>query len=78
MEEINSGIQPVTTDTVAGSSSYGTDIRAINEMIQKESAFIDLLKIEMDKVIIGQKYMVERLMIGLLADGHILLEGKNH
>jgi MoxR-like ATPase len=75
MEEINSGIQPVTTDTVAGSSSYGTDIRAINEMIQKESAFIDLLKIEMDKVIIGQKYMVERLMIGLLADGHILLEG---
>jgi MoxR-like ATPase len=75
MEEINSGIQPVTTDTVAGSSSYGTDIRAINEMIQKESGFIDLLKMEMDKVIVGQKYMVERLMIGLLADGHILLEG---
>ena len=75
MEEINNGTQPVTTETVAGSSSYGTDIRAINEMIQKESAFIDLLKIEMDKVIVGQKYMVERLMIGLLADGHILLEG---
>ena len=44
-------------------------------MIQRESAFIDLLKMEMDKVIVGQKYMVERLLIGLLADGHILLEG---
>ncbi|WP_420836615.1 AAA family ATPase [Arcticibacter tournemirensis] len=43
--------------------------------MQRESAFIDLLMMEMDKVIIGQKYMVERLMIGLLADGHILLEG---
>src|ERR1700744_5913226 len=51
-----------------------TDIRAINEMIQRESAFVDLLKMEMDKVIVGQKYMVERLLIGLLADGHILLE----
>jgi len=44
-------------------------------MIQRESAFIDILKMEMDKVIVGQKYMVERLLIGLLADGHILLEG---
>lgn len=56
-------------------SSYTTDIRALNEMIQRESAFIDLLMMEMDKVIVGQKYMVERLMIGLLADGHVLLEG---
>jgi len=56
-------------------SSYSADIRAINEMIQRESAFVDLLKMEMDKVIVGQKYMVERLLIGLLADGHILLEG---
>src|SRR5476651_2469728 len=55
--------------------SYSTDIRALNEMIQRESEFIDLLKLEMDKVIVGQKYMVERLLIGLLADGHILLEG---
>lgn len=55
--------------------SPGTDIRALNERIQKESAFIDLLLLEMDKVIVGQRYMVERLMIGLLADGHILLEG---
>jgi MoxR-like ATPase len=75
MEEINSGTPPVVTDTATSSTSYGTDIRALNEMIQKESAFIDLLKIEMDKVIVGQRYMVERLLIGLLADGHILLEG---
>ncbi|HEY4195966.1 MAG TPA: MoxR family ATPase [Mucilaginibacter sp.] len=52
-----------------------TDIRAINEVIEKESAFVDLLRLEMDKVIVGQKYMVDRLLIGLLADGHILLEG---
>ena len=75
MEEINNGTQPVTPDAPPVNSSYGTDIRAINEMIQKESAFLDLLKLEMDKVIVGQKYMVERLLIGLLADGHILLEG---
>lgn len=62
-------------ELVNSNSSYSTDIRALNEMIQRESAFIDLLMMEMDKVIIGQKYMVERLMIGLLADGHILLEG---
>src|SRR5579862_5919773 len=52
-----------------------TDIGAVNEMIKRESAFVDLLKAEMDKVIVGQKYMVDRLLIGLLADGHILLEG---
>jgi len=51
------------------------DIKAINEKIQKESAFIDLLQLEIGKVIIGQKYMVERLLVGLLANGHILLEG---
>ena len=51
------------------------DIRELNERIQKESAFIDLINLEMDKVIVGQKYMVERLMIGLLSNGHILLEG---
>ena len=52
-----------------------TDIKELNERIQQESAFVDLIKIEMHKVIVGQKHMVERLMIGLLADGHILLEG---
>ncbi|MGB2128354.1 MAG: AAA family ATPase [Flavicella sp.] len=51
------------------------DIRAINEKIEKESAFIDLLKSEMKKVIVGQKNMVDRLLIGLLGNGHILLEG---
>src|SRR5210317_1543091 len=52
-----------------------TDIKELNERIQKESAFVDIINIEMHKVIIGQKQMVERLMIGLLANGHILLEG---
>ena len=51
------------------------DIRAINEKIEKESAFIDLLKSEMNKVIVGQKHMIDRLLIGLLGNGHILLEG---
>jgi len=52
-----------------------TDIRELNEKIQKESQFIDLIYLEMNKVIIGQKHMTERLLIGLLANGHILLEG---
>ena len=51
------------------------DISAINEKIEKESAFIDLLTLEINKVIVGQKQMVERLLIGLLGRGHILLEG---
>ena len=51
------------------------DIRALNERIQQESAFVDMLNMEMGKVIIGQKNMLERLLIGLLANGHILLEG---
>jgi len=51
------------------------DIASINEKIQKESAFVDLLTLEINKVIVGQKHMVERLLIGLLGQGHILLEG---
>ncbi|MGA9408787.1 MAG: MoxR family ATPase [Bacteroidota bacterium] len=51
------------------------DIKAINEKIQRESAFVDLLTMEVGKVIVGQKNMVERLLIGLLSNGHILLEG---
>jgi MoxR-like ATPase len=51
------------------------DIAQINEKIAQESAFIDLLIQEMDKVIVGQRTMVERLLIGLLGQGHILLEG---
>ena len=53
----------------------GVDIQSINEKIEKESAFIDLLTLEMNKVIVGQKHMIERLLIGLLGQGHILLEG---
>ncbi len=52
-----------------------TNIRELNEKIEKESRFIDLITMEMNKVIIGQKHMTERLLIGLLANGHILLEG---
>lgn len=52
-----------------------TDIKELNERIRLESEFIDLIRLEMDKVIVGQKYMVERLLIGLLSNGHILLEG---
>ncbi|MBN2637775.1 MAG: MoxR family ATPase [Bacteroidales bacterium] len=52
-----------------------TDIRELNEKIQNERQFIDLIKMEMNKVIVGQQHMTERLLIGLLANGHILLEG---
>jgi MoxR-like ATPase len=51
------------------------DIKAINEKIQRESAFVDILQMEIGKVIVGQKHMVERLLVGLLSNGHILLEG---
>jgi MoxR-like ATPase len=56
-------------------SNAAEDIKVLNEKIQKESAFVELLTMEMDKVIVGQKHMVERLLVGLLSDGHILLEG---
>ena len=56
-------------------SDNAVDIKALNEHIEKESAFIDILTLEMNKVIVGQKQMVERLLIGLLGQGHILLEG---
>ena len=51
------------------------DVKKINEKIEKESAFVDLLKSEMSKVIVGQNSMIDRLLIGLLGKGHILLEG---
>lgn len=51
------------------------DIRELNERIQQESSFVDLISIEMNKVIVGQKHLVESLLIGLLSNGHILLEG---
>lgn len=51
------------------------DIKTLNEKIEKESAFVDLINAEMSKVIVGQRHMTERLLIGLLGQGHILLEG---
>ena len=51
------------------------DIQALNQRIHEESAFVESLKIETAKVIVGQEYMLERLLIGLLTKGHILLEG---
>ncbi len=51
------------------------DIKELNERIQKESSFVDMVTMEMNKVIIGQKHLVESLLIGLLSNGHILLEG---
>lgn len=52
-----------------------TDIKELNERIQRESSFVDILTMEMGKVIVGQKALVERMLIGLLSNGHILLEG---
>ncbi len=57
------------------SQNTNVDIRMINEKIERESAFVDLLIMEMNKVIVGQRHMLERLLIGLLGNGHILLEG---
>ena len=51
------------------------DIKELNERIQKESSFVEMVTLEMNKVIVGQKHLVESLLIGLLSNGHILLEG---
>jgi MoxR-like ATPase len=55
--------------------SSPVDIRELNEKIHQQSAFIELLQLELNKVLVGQKYMTERLLIGMLANGHVLLEG---
>jgi MoxR-like ATPase len=55
--------------------SEKVDIRELNERIEKESAFVTNLMAGMDQVIVGQKHLIESLLIGLLSDGHILLEG---
>ncbi len=73
MEEGNLSPEIKTENTTNTASTV--DIKALNEKIEKESSFVDLLTMEMNKVIVGQKQMVERLLIGLLSDGHILLEG---
>ncbi len=51
------------------------DIKELNERIQKESAFVELITLEMSNVIVGQKHLIDSLLIGLLSNGHILLEG---
>ncbi len=56
-------------------ATHSVDIAALNERIKEKSTFIDVLDQEVAKVIVGQKYMLERLLIGLLSKGHILLEG---
>lgn len=55
--------------------SETVNIKELNDKIQLSSAFVDILAMEMGKVIVGQKHLVESLMIGLLSNGHILLEG---
>jgi MoxR-like ATPase len=55
--------------------SQTVDIRELNERIEKKSAFVNMITMGMDQVIVGQKHLIESLLIGLLADGHILLEG---
>ena len=62
-------------DMTGMTSMQSTDIRALSEKIEQNSAFVELLYAEMEKVIVGQREMVDKLMIGLLANGHILLEG---
>src|SRR6476646_8767553 len=51
------------------------DVRALNELVAKESSFVDKILNEVGKVIVGQSYMIERILIGLLTGGHVLLEG---
>ncbi|MFH2094115.1 MAG: AAA family ATPase, partial [Bacteroidota bacterium] len=59
----------------ANIANAGIDIRELNERIRQESSFVDLIQMEMNKVIVGQKQLVDRLLVGLLSNGHILLEG---
>ncbi|WP_421774090.1 AAA family ATPase [Gracilimonas sp.] len=56
-------------------SEYAIDMEALGEKIEKNSAFIEDIRKELDKVIIGQRYMIDRLLVGLLTNGHVLLEG---
>src|SRR5690348_3868524 len=51
------------------------DVMSINALVQKESAVVETILNEVQKVVVGQKYMVERILIGLLTGGHVLLEG---
>jgi len=67
--------QEIITTGNSNISTTSIDIRELNELIENESAFLDLLTLEINKVIVGQHKMIESLLIGLLSNGHILLEG---
>ena len=67
--------EPSATPTRQSAMGMEHDVRALNELVAKESAFIDTLTAEVGKVIVGQTYMIERILIGLLTGGHVLLEG---
>ena len=66
---------PVPHNECKNNKNMDINIKELNDRIQRESAFVDMLSLEMGKVIVGQKHLVENLLIGLLANGHILLEG---
>jgi MoxR-like ATPase len=72
-------IRPIANPSIPGShddrQAGMRDIRSLNEMIRHESQFVDAILAEMGKVVVGQQQMVERLLIGLLTGGHVLLEG---
>lgn len=61
--------------TTVSNVNTGMDIKELNEKVQQESSFVDLIQMEMNKVIVGQKHLLDRLLVALLSNGHILLEG---
>ncbi|MEO8067436.1 MAG: AAA family ATPase [Flavobacteriales bacterium] len=73
--ETTSANEPLTTGTIPPAVNSAEGIRQLNDRIQQASSFVDLIDKEMGKTIVGQKDMVQKLLVGLLADGHILLEG---
>src|SRR4051812_7003421 len=66
---------PGLTQATKGHMQAAFDVKAVNELVAQESGFVDQIVAEVGKVIIGQRYMVERMLIGLLTGGHVLLEG---
>ena len=66
---------PAHLTLIESDSPAMTDIKGLNELVKRESAFVDALRAETSKRVIGQNYMIERMLIGLLTGGHVLLEG---
>ena len=60
---------------IASTMNDTVNIKELNEKIEKESAFVDMVTMEINKVIVGQRHLIDSLLIGLLSDGHVLLEG---